>query len=129
MRGVFKAVSDMVNGLPTACDFAELHEKARTAGVVNNRRQLSNALYALAEAGEIHRVGKGRSAQYGPGKERAAGKVHPQNAKTAAQSGARARWALTSDGAFMLLGTEIEIPRLAARTLVDFVRVLDEGAA
>lgn len=39
------------------------------------------------------------------------------------------RWALTSDGAFVLMGTSIEIPRPAARVLVDFVRTLDEAAA
>lgn len=39
------------------------------------------------------------------------------------------RWALTSDGAFMLLGTQTEIQKPAARALVDFVRALDGGAA
>lgn len=45
-----------------------------------------------------------------------------------AASGAN-RWALTSDGAFVLLGTTIEIPRGAARPLIEFVRALDQGAA
>lgn len=39
------------------------------------------------------------------------------------------RWALASDGAFVLLGTRIEIQRTAARALVDFVRTLDQGKA
>jgi hypothetical protein len=38
-------------------------------------------------------------------------------------------WALRSDGAFVLLGTQTEIPAPAARVLVDFVRRLDAGAA
>lgn len=42
---------------------------------------------------------------------------------------AAARWALASDGAFVLLGTSTEIPRDAARALIDFVRVLDQGQA
>lgn len=37
------------------------------------------------------------------------------------------RWALTSDGAFVLLGTDTEIHRPAARALVAFVRELDGG--
>lgn len=37
------------------------------------------------------------------------------------------RWALTSDGAFILLGTQTEIQKPAARALVDFVRALDGG--
>ncbi len=41
----------------------------------------------------------------------------------------RQRWALASDGAFVLLGTSTEIPRDAARALIDFVRVLDQGHA
>ncbi len=40
-----------------------------------------------------------------------------------------ARWALTSDGAFVLLDTGTEIPQPAARALVDFVRRLDGGIA
>jgi len=39
------------------------------------------------------------------------------------------RWALTNDGAFLLLGTPIEIPKPAARALVDFVRTLDAAEA
>lgn len=39
------------------------------------------------------------------------------------------RWALTSDGAFILLGTQTEIQKPAARALVDFVRTLDAGTA
>jgi hypothetical protein len=39
------------------------------------------------------------------------------------------RWALASDGAFILLGTDVEIPRPAARALIEFVRQLDAGAA
>jgi hypothetical protein len=53
------------------------------------------------------------------------------------------RWALTSDGAFLLLGVnvnvlprpeagelvDIEIPRPVARALVDFIRRLDGGEA
>jgi len=42
---------------------------------------------------------------------------------------AAARWALASDGAFVLLGTPTEITRAAARALVDFVRVLDQAEA
>lgn len=39
------------------------------------------------------------------------------------------RWALTNDGEFILVGTSIEIPQPAARALVEFVRLLDKGAA
>jgi len=38
-------------------------------------------------------------------------------------------WALRSDGAFVLLGDELGlvVPRAVARSLVDFIRTLDEG--
>lgn len=39
------------------------------------------------------------------------------------------RWALASDGAFVLLGTPIEIPRPAAHALVEFIDVLRRGTA
>ena len=42
---------------------------------------------------------------------------------------AAARWALTSDGAFILMGSATEIPAPAARALIEFVRRLDAGAA
>ena len=40
-----------------------------------------------------------------------------------------AMWALRSDGAFVLLGDELGlvVPRAVARSLVDFIRTLDEG--
>jgi hypothetical protein len=38
-------------------------------------------------------------------------------------------WALRQDGAFVLLGTQTEIPRAEARALVEFVRILDRGEA
>lgn len=38
-------------------------------------------------------------------------------------------WALTNDGAFLLLGSEVEIRGAAARALVEFVRVLDKAQA
>ncbi len=44
-------------------------------------------------------------------------------------AGPAARWALASDGAFLLLGTNTEIPQPAARALVDFVRRLDGSEA
>lgn len=37
------------------------------------------------------------------------------------------RWALASDGAFLLLDTDVEIPRPAARALIEFVRLLDKA--
>ncbi|MCC7484583.1 MAG: hypothetical protein IT529_06295 [Burkholderiales bacterium] len=58
-------------------------------------------------------------------KTRRAKAAVPQPALT----GGTPRWALASDGAFLLLGTATEIPRPAARALVEFVRVLDEGEA
>lgn len=42
---------------------------------------------------------------------------------------AAALWALRQDGAFVLLGTQTEIPRADARALIEFVRQLDAGAA
>ena len=39
------------------------------------------------------------------------------------------RWALASDGACVLLGTDIEIAKPAARALIEFVRVLDKAEA
>lgn len=39
------------------------------------------------------------------------------------------RWALTNDGAFLLLGSPVEIRGGAARALVDFVRTLDKAQA
>ena len=39
------------------------------------------------------------------------------------------RWALTNDGAFLLLDSDVEIRGAAARALVDFVRVLDKAQA
>ena len=62
-------------------------------------------------------------------------KVQRKTAKvqrTAATSPAAARWALTSDGAFVNLSLERgshEIPRDHARALVEFVRLLDRGEA
>ena len=38
-------------------------------------------------------------------------------------------WALLADGAFVLLGTDIEIPAHQARALVEFIRTLDKGQA
>jgi len=40
-------------------------------------------------------------------------------------------WALRSDGAFVLLGDDLGlvVPRAVARSLVDFIRTLDEGQA
>lgn len=38
-------------------------------------------------------------------------------------------WALLADGAFLLLGTEVEIPAHQARALVDFIRTLDKAEA
>lgn len=40
-----------------------------------------------------------------------------------------ARWALTADGAFVLLGTPLEIPAHQARALVEFIRKLDKAEA
>lgn len=54
-----------------------------------------------------------------------AGKV--SRSTPAAPAPASHRWALTSDGAFILLGSDTEIPRPAARSLVEFIRVLDRG--
>lgn len=50
-----------------------------------------------------------------------------QRKPTSALVPAGHRWALTSDGAFILMGTATEIPRPAARSLVEFIRVLDRG--
>jgi hypothetical protein len=49
--------------------------------------------------------------------------------RVAPPTNAQERWALASDGALVLLGTSTEIPRTAARALIDFVRVLDQGQA
>jgi hypothetical protein len=38
-------------------------------------------------------------------------------------------WALLADGAFVLLGTAIEIPAHQARALVEFIRRLDKAEA
>ena len=124
MKGVMTGVENMVNAQRKALRFDSLYENAREAGVVNNRRQLKNALYALAKAKRIEKTGSRASAAYGPKSGQRDRAAAPGQASAAA-----ARWALTSDGAFLLIGSSIEIPRAAARSLVDFVRTLDQGAA
>jgi len=49
-------------------------------------------------------------------------KVQRKTAASRAKPTRPTRWALTSDGAFVLLGTKIEIPHAAARPLIELVR-------
>ena len=70
-------------------------------------------------------------------KKRAGGRRAPKGARAKPGRMARAPqaapaaalWALRSDGAFVLLGTSVEIPRVAGRSLVEFIRMLDGGEA
>lgn len=86
----------------------------------------------------MHKVHKPprKTAPKGAGKKRAQRRDAPPLTLHALPAAAAApRWALVSDGAFLLLdpdfvaGRVVEIPAPAARALVEFVCRLDAGAA